>query len=161
MVRLYENNLAALQTLLDRSRDVPYVRHVREDDSSAAKPKGYWFSCIVGSRENFHDESAELQALVRFEPQPVDLAVEVLSQGSKRSLGRIDGYAMLASKPWGSFHVILVFVRQQDRVDGAGQNAYGGQTPLELSTGQTGIDEDVLRTVRDKRDIAGASAGKD
>lgn len=68
---------------------------------------------------------------------------------------------MFAGEPWSSFYVILVFVRQQDRIDGAGQNAYGGQTPFELSTGQTCIDEDVLRTVRDKRDIAGASTGKD
>ena len=161
MVRLYENHLAALQTLLDRPRDVSDIRYMREGDSSASKPKGDRFSCVMGRREHFHDESAELQALARLEPQPVDFAVHVLPQGSKRALGRINGYTMLAGEPWGSFYVILMFVRQQDRIDRAGQNAYGGQTPFELSAGQTCIDEDVLRTVRDKRDIAGASTGKD
>lgn len=77
VVRFYEHNLAALEPLLNRARDVPDIRYVRENDSSSTEPISHRLSCIVGCGEDFHDESAELQALVRFEPQPVHFAIEV------------------------------------------------------------------------------------
>jgi hypothetical protein len=67
---------------------------------------------------------------------------------------------MLAREERGAFDVILVLMRQKDGIDGARKNAYGCQASLELFTGESGIDQNVLRAVGDKGDVAAASASK-
>jgi hypothetical protein len=64
---------------------------------------------------------------------------------------------MLAREERGAFDVILVLMRQKDDIDGARQNANGCQASLELSTGESGIDENILGSIGDKGDVAAAS----
>jgi hypothetical protein len=59
VVRLDQYNLAALESLLNRARDVPDIRDVRENDFSSTEPEGYRLSCVVGRGENLHNESAK------------------------------------------------------------------------------------------------------